>query len=218
MYFFPGDPYFSPIHRILSAAAVRNYLLRTVGTCWQMMTAPIGTTRPPTGSYVEYSAQPKIVFGCLLSLKARAPPCYFENMTKVVFPQGTLYVNTEELWYSWLYDFSVFRSLWYKNTLCKMYQVRTYHTPAILRYTTHTREPWPKLADFDTTISHSFLGQISFLKHRNPSWVSAPATHQTCFASVAWGCGFPWGLFKASVKLADLASESQRWYSGASPF
>ncbi len=25
--------------------------------------------------------------------------CYFENMTEVVFPWGTLYVNTEDLWY-----------------------------------------------------------------------------------------------------------------------
>ncbi len=114
--------------------------------------------------------------------------------------------------------FSIFRSLWYKNTVCRMYQVRTYHTPAILSYTTHTREPWLKLEDFDTTLSHSFLGQISYLRHRNPSWVSALATHQTCFTSVAWGCSFPWGLLKARVKVADLASESQRWYSGASPF
>ncbi len=97
--------------------------------------------------------------------------------------------------YSWVYDSSVFCSLWYKNTICRMYQVRMYHTPAILRYTTHTRVPWPKLADFDTTISHSFLGQISYMRHRNPLWVSAPATHQTCFALVAWGCSFLWGLF-----------------------
>jgi hypothetical protein len=76
--------------------------------------------------------------------------------------------NSPLRYYSWVYDFSIFCSLWYKNTVCIMYQVRMYHTPAIVRYTTHTREPWLKLADFDTTISHSFLAQISNLRHRNP--------------------------------------------------
>jgi hypothetical protein len=61
--------------------------------------------------------------------------------------------------YSWVYNFFVFRSLWYKNTVCRMYQVRKYHTPAILRYATHTREPWPKLADFDTRYLIHFLAK-----------------------------------------------------------
>ena len=42
-----------------------------------------------------------------------------------------------------------------------------------------TREPWPQLADFadfDTTISNSFLGQISYLRRGNPLRASAPAT------------------------------------------
>ena len=40
-----------------------------------------------------------------------------------------------------------------------------------------TREPWPKLADFATTVSHSFLGQISCLRHGNPSGASAADTY-----------------------------------------
>ncbi len=47
---------------ILSAAAAHNYLLRTVGTCWQMLIAPVRTTLPPTDSYVETSARPKMFF------------------------------------------------------------------------------------------------------------------------------------------------------------
>ncbi len=40
-----------------------------------------------------------------------------------------------------------------------------------------TGEPWPKLAEFATMTSHSFLGQITCLRCRNPSRASAPATH-----------------------------------------
>jgi hypothetical protein len=80
--------------------------------------------------------------------------------------------------------------------------------------TTNTREPWPKLVDFATTISHSLLGQISCLRHRNPLQASAAGTHWTCFTSLACSCSFLWGLFKASVKLANFVSGSQRWFLG----
>jgi hypothetical protein len=40
-----------------------------------------------------------------------------------------------------------------------------------------TREPWPYQADFGTTISNSFLGQISYLRWGNPLRASAPVTH-----------------------------------------
>ena len=73
-----------------------------------------------------------------------------------------------------------------------------------------TREPWPKLADFadfDTTISISFLGQISYcLRRGNPQRVSVAVTHRVFFASAAWGCSFLLGDFLASVKLADFVS------------
>jgi hypothetical protein len=61
-----------------------------------------------------------------------------------------------------------------------------------------TREPWPYLADFadfDTTISNSFLGQISYLRRGNPLRASAPGTQWTSFASAAWGCSFLLGAF-----------------------
>ncbi len=53
-----------------------------------------------------------------------------------------------------------------------------------------TREAWPKLANFATTISHSFLGWFSCLRCGNPLGASALATHWTCFALAAWGCSF----------------------------
>ena len=77
-----------------------------------------------------------------------------------------------------------------------------------------TREPWPYQADFGTTISNSFLGQISYLRRGNPLRASAPVTHRVCFASAACGCSFLWGLFMASAKLADLASGNQKWFLG----
>jgi hypothetical protein len=40
---------------------------------------------------------------------------------------------------------------------------------------------------FDTTISNSFLGQISYLRRGNLLRASAPATQWTSFASAAWG-------------------------------
>jgi hypothetical protein len=53
-----------------------------------------------------------------------------------------------------------------------------------------TREPWPYQADFGTTISNSFLGQISYLRWGNPLRASALVTHRVCFASAACGCSF----------------------------
>ena len=46
------------------------------------------------------------------------------------------------------------------------------HTPATAfsrqPQTTQTREPWPYQVDFGTTISNSFIGQISYLRRGNP--------------------------------------------------
>ncbi len=113
-----------------------------------------------------------------------------------------------------VYDFSVFRSLWYKNTVCRICQVRTYHTPVILRYTTHTREPWPKLADFDTTICHSFLGQIYLIWdaeiHRE--CLLRPPIKLFCIG----GLRLQFSMRAASVKLADLARKSKMIFWGLS--
>ncbi len=100
--------------------------------------------------------------------------------------------------------------------VCTKYIRRNTPTTASSRQpqTTNTRESWPKLADFATTISLSFLGQISCLRHGNPSRASAVGTHWTCFASLACSCSFLLGLFKASVKLANFVSGSQRWFLG----
>jgi hypothetical protein len=84
--------------------------------------------------------------------------------------------------YSWVYNFSDFRSPGNQKNVCRMYQVIRRNTPA----TAVSRQPQTTnkrtmavasgFADFDTTISNSFLGRISYLRRRNPLRASAPAT------------------------------------------
>jgi hypothetical protein len=42
-------------------------------------------------------------------------------------------------WYSWLYDFSIYRSLWYKKYVCRVYQGST--TPSIYLPTIRYENP-----------------------------------------------------------------------------
>ena len=84
--------------------------------------------------------------------------------------------------------FPSFVALVQKNTYVECTKYVRWHAPPPANHKPQTREPWPKLAEFATTISHSFLGQISCLRCGNPSGASAPATHWTCFASAACGC------------------------------
>ena len=81
--------------------------------------------------------------------------------------------------YSWLYDFSIYRSPGNQKNVCRMYQVVRRNTPA----TASSRQPQTTnkrtmavASGFDTTISNSFLGQISYLRRGNPLRASAPAT------------------------------------------
>jgi hypothetical protein len=81
--------------------------------------------------------------------------------------------------YSWLYDFSIYRSPGTQKTYVDMYRGSTITTT---RHFIFLRLTMAKLADFDTTISNSFLGQILVEDAKNPSQASALGTHQICFS------------------------------------
>jgi len=78
------------------------------------------------------------------------------------------------------------------------------------RYDTTTRHfiflcfTMAKLADFDTTISNSFFGQMSCLRHGNPLGASAPGTHKPVLHWSHAVSVFCWGLFKAVVLLWQI--------------
>jgi hypothetical protein len=80
-----------------TAEAAPMYLLCTVRRCRHSL-HPDRKMAPPYVAHGMYDCEKlKLFFHLLPPLKARVPPCYFENTTEVVFPRGTLYVNTEEL-------------------------------------------------------------------------------------------------------------------------
>jgi hypothetical protein len=71
--------------------------------------------------------------------------------------------------YSWVYNFSVFCSPGNQKNVCRMYQVHR-HTPVMAssrQPQTINKRTMAVASGFDTTISNSFLGQISYLRRGN---------------------------------------------------
>ena len=113
------------------------------------------------------------VFSVFLSLWYKKY-CVYVECTKTCHRLKMTCRLLYKAWYSLVYDFSVFRSPGTKKTYVDMYRGSTITTT---RHFIFLRLTMAKLADFDTTISNSFLGQISSLRHRNPSQASALGTH-----------------------------------------
>ena len=115
------------------------------------------------------------------SLSNLIPPCfyYLTNLVSGSYPP----VYTVATRYSGLHPKQGYRSTGRKKNVCRMYctEYARRHTPATASsrqpQTTQTREPWRYQVDFGTTISNSFLGQISYLRRGNPLRASALVTH-----------------------------------------